>query len=229
MDLLINNIMPSQLLPCLAIPFVELFPDLCLGWWTPPSLDLKQYASLGMLRVLLQLIAWLPVLEMVLPIYAGDNGTFSFLVLCAVGAIVGRSVVMTKQIQRVTAIPLWNTTLPHDKRQALFVAVTHVKPSNINKFDEICVRYVALPTKLVGIAVFLLVNILYNKLESEEDKMKILVIMVLVIIGGVGINGMRHANIGMDIMFRCVFGLGFVGLMHYLGQVSDMLIIRSIK
>ena len=38
--------LPKQLLPCLAIPFVELFPNLCLGWWTPPSLNLDQYNKL---------------------------------------------------------------------------------------------------------------------------------------------------------------------------------------
>lgn len=38
--------LPTSLLPCLAIPFVELFPDLCLSWWTPPSLNLKQYQEL---------------------------------------------------------------------------------------------------------------------------------------------------------------------------------------
>ena len=38
--------LPTQLLPCLAVPFVELFPDLCLGWWTPPSLNLNQYKKM---------------------------------------------------------------------------------------------------------------------------------------------------------------------------------------
>ena len=87
MHLLINNIMPSQLLPCLAIPFVELFPDLCLGWWTPPSLDLKQYASLGMLRVLLQLIAWLPVVSLsylLILHYSGNTSAVYVLHLCFV-------------------------------------------------------------------------------------------------------------------------------------------------
>ena len=46
-QLKMDNIpLPTQLLPCLAIPFVELFPDLCLGWWTPPSLNLNQYKKL---------------------------------------------------------------------------------------------------------------------------------------------------------------------------------------
>ena len=38
--------LPTAFLPCLAIPFVELFPGLCLGWWTPPSLNLKRYKKL---------------------------------------------------------------------------------------------------------------------------------------------------------------------------------------
>jgi hypothetical protein len=58
-----ETIMPSQLLPSLAIPFVEIFPNLCLGWWAPPSLKLKQYASNGLLRVLLQIISWYPVVS----------------------------------------------------------------------------------------------------------------------------------------------------------------------
>ena len=60
MDQLLS-ILPKQLLPCLALPLVELFPDLCLGWWTPPSLNLKQYNRMGYLRILLQTIAWYPV------------------------------------------------------------------------------------------------------------------------------------------------------------------------
>jgi hypothetical protein len=42
----INLPLPTQLLPCLAVPFVELFPDLCLGWWLPPSLKIDQYKKM---------------------------------------------------------------------------------------------------------------------------------------------------------------------------------------
>jgi len=52
---------PKQLLPALGIPLVELFPDLCLGWWTPPSLNLNEYNRRSFLRILLQIIAWYPV------------------------------------------------------------------------------------------------------------------------------------------------------------------------
>ncbi len=55
------NIIPTQLLPALGIPLVELFPDLCLGWWTPPSLNLDEYNRRSFLRILLQIIAWYPV------------------------------------------------------------------------------------------------------------------------------------------------------------------------
>lgn len=136
---------------------------------------------------------------------------------------------MKKQIQRVTEISLWNSNLPFDKRQALFIAVTYSKPSNINHFDGLCVRYVALPSKILGLVVGIMTNILYNKLESEDDKTRILIVLVMVIIGGIGINGTRHASVGMDCLFRCILGLGFVGLMHFLGKVSDMAHIESMK
>ncbi|KAL7473103.1 hypothetical protein ACHAXS_013461 [Conticribra weissflogii] len=55
------TIIPTQLLPALGIPLVELFPDLCLGWWTPPSLNLDEYNRRSFLRILLQIIAWYPV------------------------------------------------------------------------------------------------------------------------------------------------------------------------
>ena len=165
---------------------------------------------------------------MLLPISDGDSGTFSLLVLGAFAAIVGRYFVMNKKIKRGTSVSLWDTNLPHDKREALFTAVTYAKPSNINKFDELCVRYVALPSKIVGFVVSALVTMLHNKLEKEGDKMKILVVLTLIIIGGIGINGTRHGNIQMDRIFRCLFGLGFIGLLHYLGKVSDMMIIKSI-
>jgi hypothetical protein len=61
----LTEIIPSNLLPSLALSFVELFPNLGLGWWTPPNLKLKQYVSNGLLRVLLQSIAWYPVVSLI--------------------------------------------------------------------------------------------------------------------------------------------------------------------
>eukprot|EP00970_Alexandrium_tamarense_P001377 scaffold145_cov195-Alexandrium_tamarense.AAC.21 len=63
MDVLNNLNIPTQLYPSLAIILVEIFPDLCLGWWTPPSLNLKQYQRMATLRVVLQVIAWYPVVS----------------------------------------------------------------------------------------------------------------------------------------------------------------------
>jgi hypothetical protein len=136
---------------------------------------------------------------------------------------------MKKQIQRVTNVSLWNSNLPFDKREALFIAVTYSKPSNINNFDGLCVRYVNLPSKILGLVACMIANILYNKVQSEEDKMRILIVLVMIIIGGIGINGTRHGGVTMDCFFRCVSGLGFVGLIYYLGKVSDMALIESIN
>ena len=136
---------------------------------------------------------------------------------------------MKKQIKRVTDVALWNSNLPFDKREALFTAVTYSKPSNINNFDGLCVRYVAMPSKIMGLVACMIVNVLHNKLESEEDKSKILIVLVMIIIGGIGINGTRHGSVGMDWVFRVVSSAGFVGLMYYLGKVSDMTLVESIN
>lgn len=136
---------------------------------------------------------------------------------------------MKKQIKRVTDMALWSSNLPFDKREALFTAVTFTKPANINNFDGLCVRYVALPSKIMGLVVCVIVNLLHQKLDSEEDKNKILIVLTMIIIGGIGIHGTRHGSVGMDCFFRAVYGLGSVGLMYYLGKVSDMAAIDSIK
>lgn len=119
----ILDYIPKQLLPSLGIPLVELFPNLCLGWWTPPSLDLNKYNRLKYLRVLLLIVAWYPVFEMLFPIIE-DSTVFSAVVIFAVASIITRPFLMEKQIKRVTSIGLWNAVLPREKREALWIVVT---------------------------------------------------------------------------------------------------------
>ena len=136
---------------------------------------------------------------------------------------------MKKQIKRVTDIQLWNTNIPFAKRQALFTAVTYSKPTDINDFERLCVRYEAMPSKILGVVACMISNVLHNKLDNEDDKTKALGILAMIVMGGIGINGTRHGNIGVDIVFRCVFGLGYCGLIYHLGKVSDMTLIESIN
>ena len=136
---------------------------------------------------------------------------------------------MKKQIKRVTDIQLWNSNIPFAKRQALFTAVTYSKPTNINDFERLCVRYEAMPSKILGVVACMISNVLHNKLDNENDKTKVLGILAMIVMGGIGINGTRHGNIGVDIVFRCVFGLGYCGLIYHLGKVSDMTLIESIN
>lgn len=136
---------------------------------------------------------------------------------------------MKKQIQRVTEVSLWNSNLPFDKREALFTAVTYSKPSNINNFEGLCVRYVALPSKILGLVACLMANKLHHKLDSENDRSRVLTVLAMIIIGGIGINGTRHGSIGMDCFFRIVSGCGFIGLMYYLGKVSDIVLMESMN
>ena len=119
---------PKQLLPSLGIPLVELLPDLCLGWFTPPSLDLTKYNRLKYLRILLLIVAWYPVFECIFPI-VDDGSIFSVMVIFALASIVSRPFLMEKQIKRATSIGLWNTELPKEKRVALWIVVTNSKVS----------------------------------------------------------------------------------------------------
>eukprot|EP00970_Alexandrium_tamarense_P001376 scaffold145_cov195-Alexandrium_tamarense.AAC.20 len=139
---------------------------------------------------------------MLLPIAGKDTSTFSLFVLGITFSILLRYYVMQKQIKRVTSTPLWNATLDRQKREALFVVITSVKPSDINKFEDMTVRYVTYPTKIAAAVVCGIVNMLHNKLGDEEEKMKLLVTMALFIVGGIGIGGMRHGSLGMDCFFR---------------------------
>lgn len=104
-----------------------------------------------------------------------------------------------------------------------------MKPSDINKFDELAARYVNSPTKIAGIVICIISTQLYEKLTDMDDKMKLLGALTASIIGGIGIGGTRHANMFVDIVFRMVFGIGFIAMLHYLSIVSDLLVIRSIK
>lgn len=103
-----------------------------------------------------------------------------------------------------------------------------MKPSDINKFDELAARYVNSPTKISGVVLCIVCSQLYEKLPDMEDKIKLLGGLTASIVGGIGIGGMRHANLLVDIVFRLVFGLGFITMLHYLSIVSDQLIIKSI-
>lgn len=222
-----DSILPTQLLPCLAIPFVELFPGLCLGWWTPPSLNLNQYKKMWYLRISLLFIAWFPIFEMLLPIIS-EGSTFSLLVIGTAASIVFRNILMNKQIDRVTSTPLWNTNLPRDKREALFVVVANTKPTDINRFDDMAVRYVLLPTRVAGACMYGIVNLLHEHMTEKADKIKIMGAFTLFLIGGIGIGGTRHGNTGLDCFFRCAFGAGFIAILQATAEVSDIVLIKSI-
>ena len=191
--------LPTQLLPCLAIPFVEFFPDLCLGWFTPPSLSLDQYKRLWVtsyahniilvqwcspakknllipalllrwyLRILLQFIAWFPILEMLLPLSPADESPhFSLICIGTFASVALRNFLMQKQIQYVVSKPLWSTNLPHEKREALFVVVTSKRPIDIHDFDQMLVRFVTYPTRIAAVVMYGLVQLIYQHLGEER-------------------------------------------------------------
>lgn len=222
-----NLPLPTQLLPCLAIPFVELFPNLCLGWWTPPSLNLKQYNKLWYLRVSLMSIAMFPVFELLLPII-DDGPNLSLLVIGFVFCVVSRNFLMRKQIDCLFNTPMWSTNLPPDKRLALFIIISNAKPSNVEKFDQIAARYVTLPTKIAGMVMYGVLTALHPHL-NEDDKMNAMGACGLFIVGGIGISGTRHANLALDCLFRCVFFAGFTAMLFFVSEVSDAVFIKSIR
>ena len=164
---------------------------------------------------------------MLLPL-TEDGGTFSLLVFGTAASIAMRNLVMNKQIDRVITTPLWKSDLPRDKREALFVVITSAKPTDINKFDEMATRYVTLPTKISAGVMYGIINQLVKHL-AEDDQMKLMVAFAAFIVGGTGIGGTRHGSIAVDCFFRCMFGLAFVGMLHFLAEVSDIHLIRSME
>jgi len=136
---------------------------------------------------------------------------------------------MNKQIERVVSTPLWSTNLPRDKREALFVVISNNKPTDINRFDDMTARYVALPTKVAAAVMYGIVNLLHEHLMEEADKMKLMVALAAFIIGGIGIGGTRHGSTGLDCFFRCVFGAGFFAILQATSKVSDIVLIKSIN
>ncbi len=139
---IILDYIPKQLLPSLGIPLVELFPDLCLGWWTPPSMKFNKYNRLKYLRIMLLIVAWYPVFELLFPII-DDSTIYSTTVIFALASIIVRPFLMEKQIQRVTSIGLWNAVLPKEKREALWIVVTNSKVSESAQLVADCILLVS--------------------------------------------------------------------------------------
>ena len=62
----------------------------------------------------------------------------------------------------------------------------------------------------------------------QEDEMKLLGAFAVFAMGGVGIGGTRHGSFILDIIFRCVFAVGFTTVLHFIAKVSALVLIRSI-
>ena len=158
----------------------------------------------------------------------GKEHNFSLLVIGIVACAALRNFFMGKQIQRVTSTPMWNTDLPRDKREALFVVITNTTPTDINKFDDMSARYVTLPNKIAMAVMYGIVNMLHAHL-GEEDKMKLMGAFAVFIMGGIGIGGTRHGSLVLDCLFRCAFWAGFIAVLHYLAEVADIVLIKSMN
>ena len=99
-----------------------------------------------------------------------------------------------------------------------------LKPSDINKFDELAARYINSPTKVAGVVMCLIFSQLYEKLPDMDDKIKLLSGLTACIVGPIGINGTRNSNLFVDIVFRLIFGAGFITMLHYLSIVYQLII-----
>lgn len=165
--------------------------------------------------------------DMIQPICA-DSSTFSLIVIGTIVSILLRNILLSKQVDRVTGTPLWSTNLPRDKRKALFVVITSIKPTDINKFDEIAARYVSFATKIALAVMYGIVNILRQHLDEIEN-LKLMAAFGAFIVGGMGIGGTRHGSVSMDCFFRCLFGVGFTAILHFVAEVSDIVLIKSIN
>ena len=218
--------LPTQLLPCLVIPFVELFPNLCLGWWLPPSLAIDRYKQMWYLRVPLQFIAFYQLFDMLHSICT-DSSTFVLLVLGLIVSIVLRNLLLSKEIDRIKRIPLWNTNLPWDKRQDLLVVITSNRPTDMNNFDEIICRYVPFTNKVGAALVMGIMNILRVRL-NEFDSVKLIGASATLIVGAMGISGFRFGSWWGDHISRCLFAVGFYAVLFYTAQVADSVKIKAV-
>ena len=174
----------------------------------------------------MQSIAWFPLFEYLLPI-CPDESNFSLLVLGTVAATLARNFLLKKEIERIAMIPMWNSNLSSDKRQALFVVASSVRPSDLNKFDELVTRYINVPTKIAAACMYGITNVIHSQL-TNQDKMYVMAALTIFIIGGIGVGGTRHGNLSLDCIFRFVLAAGFIGILHYLGEASDVVIMKGI-
>ncbi len=143
-------------------------------------------------------------------------------------SIVLRNILLSKEVDRVASTPLWSTNLPWDKRTALFVVITSIKPTDINKFDEMAARYVSLATKIAAAVMYGIVSILREHL-NEVESLKLMAASAAFTVGGMGIGGTRHGSVGLDCLFRCLFGVGFIAILYYVAEVSDIVFMKTIK
>lgn len=156
-----------------------------------------------------------------------DSSNFSLLVLGTFACIFLRNLFMGKQIKLVMNQPLWKTDLPPDKRRALFVVLCNARKSDVTKFDEMGAKYSEFPTKIFAAVVYGIVNILKSH-RGGQDENNLLTAFAVFAIGGVGIGGTRHGSLILDIIFRCVFGAGFIAILHFLAETPDIILIKSL-
>ena len=99
--------MRFQLLLCLLSPIEELFPDLCMSWWLPPSLQLERYAKLWPGRVLSILIVWTPILSVVAHLTSSSISPVvtPILVVCIFGAFAIRLYLLGRKLHHVLQSP----------------------------------------------------------------------------------------------------------------------------
>ena len=95
--------MRFQLLLCLLSPIEELFPDLCMSWWLPPSLQLERYAKLWPGRVLSILIVWTPILSVVAQLTTSSISPVvtPLLAVCIFGAFAIRLYLLGRKLHHV--------------------------------------------------------------------------------------------------------------------------------
>jgi hypothetical protein len=164
---------------------------------------------------------------MIQPICA-DPSTFSLIVIGTIVSISLRNILLSKEVDRVTSTPLWSTDLPRDKRTALFVVITSIKSTDITNFDEMAARYVSFATKIALAVMYGIVHILRQHLDETEN-LKLMAALGAFIVGGMGIGGTRHGSVGMDRFFRCLFGVGFIAILHFVAEVSDIVLMKGIN
>mmetsp|Transcript_27706 Transcript_27706/g.41228 ORF Transcript_27706/g.41228 Transcript_27706/m.41228 type:complete len:227 (-) Transcript_27706:471-1151(-) len=211
--------LPSQyFILCSIFPITELFPDLCLGWWTPPNMDLDTYRQRRKIRTLLLLISWFPICWTAGWLIKSDN--VSLLVIGVVAAYMVRYYLLDAKIAIIEAEPRWKVNAEPTRRKTVLYDSLQRRPNEINSFNDAIEKFTGFSTKILAsnfAGVALMVN-----LSLVEENWRAYVALSAILIGGRGIDSMRYLNSQFDAISRIILVAGYLYMIFLLNEVNEL-------